>query len=227
MKIRFILNGTLSYLQTESTSTLLEADVDDADLQEFVNSDNDTSASDESLRDTLNAFLEGCDAIEEYSDTLMQAIRQDDSKEFDSFTYDFDSDIIIQNFDEILPVIREKLPTVEESSENAGAFLVIIVADYNDGDFMEQTSYITRWSTKDQLTRLLNKIRTVYSSQIPWKTGEHYTSDFFEKHYPMGFFSFDEVELLTSFCPKGDSEYPGIHTIHKITIHEITRTQML
>lgn len=95
-------------------------------------------------------------------------------------------------------------------------YLVIIEADYNDGDYITRTHEIENIETVEEIARIYNLIKP---NHCQWGRGDAGYDCRPEDLYD-GILTLDEIDFFNSYLPHG--EY-GIHTVDSVEAYEIRR----
>jgi hypothetical protein len=103
---------------------------------------------------------------------------------------------------------------------------ILITADTNDADFVTEQNEIT----DDQIARMKSIVAKMPKDEaspytpnsIPYRTGEMGDDDRLGSSY--NYINGEDKAFLDEFLPRGDYNYPGIHTIYNIDIIQIIET---
>ncbi len=90
--------------------------------------------------------------------------------------------------------------------------ILIVAADYNDGDYVTKESPIMD-KELSKLKAILKKVEKDKYNKIRWETG--YVGNLEDQHKEL---TEEEKEYLDDYCPHGEN---GIHTIASIRVLEI------
>lgn len=100
--------------------------------------------------------------------------------------------------------------------------ILIVTADVNDGDYMINYDFIT----DEEIIKIKHILSIIKLNDYRWETGE-----FRDKNngphqdYVLNNVLTDaDIEFFDQFCPVGDPNFPGIHTIVKVVVANIEQT---
>lgn len=100
--------------------------------------------------------------------------------------------------------------------------ILIVTADVDDGDYVTEFFPIT----DEEIIKIKHILSTIKLNDYRWETGEFRgKNNGPHQDYVLNNVLTDaDSEFFDQFCPVGDPNFPGIHTIVKVVIANIEQT---